>query len=238
MINVINNILASCGYQQANIECSLDNHAVFLFIPASESDREEYFVTLQAHIQSDESAQAILEEKAQELFESIRNSGKVERSFEKNCTMVICHEHNKINKTTILALEEDQYNFKKNVVSYTAHELHSLKTYIDDKKIEYLTNSVINDILNSEGGKSFLDFKENNQNSNGYYSLILKSALKLPFITYSPQEQQLIDLSSEIEQSFTPRQSFIYGQLMESDVVIWTDENIHQQVERIWGNAE
>ncbi|MBN0617384.1 hypothetical protein JTM18_36430, partial [Pseudomonas aeruginosa] len=68
---------------------------------------------------SDAAAQKILEEKAQELFEAISNSGKVDRPFEKNCTMLICHEEEGISRQTILALEEDQYNFKKNVITYT-----------------------------------------------------------------------------------------------------------------------
>ncbi|MDO8417320.1 MAG: hypothetical protein Q7S87_14030 [Agitococcus sp.] len=236
MINIINNILTSFGYQQANIEYSLDNLAMFLFIPASESNREEYFVTLQLNIQSDESAQTILEETAQELFESIRNSGKVERSFEKNCTMIICHEDAMISRNTILALEEDQYNFKKNVVTYAEHELHALKTHLSESGVEHLTNKIINEIINFGGGKRFLEFKNNHKNINDHYSLILKIALKLPFITYSPHEQQLTNLSLEIEQSFNHYQSVIFTQLMESGE--WADENTHQQVERIWGNIE
>ncbi|HGK0851289.1 TPA: hypothetical protein ACKAFX_005277, partial [Pseudomonas aeruginosa] len=60
------------------------------------------------------------------------------------------------------------------------------------------------------------------------------TALKLPFITYSPQEQQLTNLSSEIENSLSPHQSSIYSQLMESEAE-WTDDNIHHQVAKIWG---
>ncbi|WP_339413826.1 ABC-three component system middle component 1 [Pseudomonas sp. EA_35y_Pfl2_R5] len=234
MIKIINNILFNNGYKLVNIELPLDNQDIYLFCPTEEVKREEYFVTLQMHEQSETAAQAILEEKAQELFETIRDSGKVDRPFEKNCTMFLCHEENMINRQTILSLEEDQYNFKKNVIAYTPKELESLKNYLTQNSIDKITNDVINEIVNAEGGRSFLEFKNNHKGSNGHYSLILKTALKLPFVTYSPQEQQLINLSLEIEKSLTPTQSSIYNRLMDPEIE-WTDENIHQQVERIWG---
>lgn len=235
MINIINNILSSNGYKQVNIEISLDNQAFYLFCPCEESKREEYFITIQLQIQSDAAAQAMLEETAQELFEAICNSGKVDRPFEKNCTMFICHEEEEITRQTILSLEEDQYNFKKNVITYTQDELATLKAYISENKIEKITNGVINMIITSEDGRNFLAFKEDHANSKGYYSLILKTALKLPFITYSPQEQQLTNLNSEIENALNKYQSSIYSRLLESEIE-WTDENIHQQVAMIWGD--
>lgn len=234
MIDIINNILCSNGYVRVDIDMSLDDHDIHLFCPAKDSRREEYFVTLQMLEQSDATAQAILHEKAQYLFETIRDSGKVDRPFEKNCTMLICHEESKISRKTILTIEEDQYDFKKNVIAYSARELESLRHHLLENGIEKLTNSTINEIVNSDNGRGFLAFKDNHKDSNGCYSLILKTVLKLPFVTYSPQEQQLINLSFEIEKSLTQYQSSIYNQLVESDVV-WTEENIHQQVERIWG---
>ncbi|HGN2710387.1 ABC-three component system middle component 1 [Pseudomonas aeruginosa] len=234
MINIINNILSSNGYKQVDMETSLDNDSIYLFCPSERSKREEYFVTIQLQTQSDAAAQKILEEKAQELFEAISNSGKVDRPFEKNCTMLICHEEEGISRQTILALEEDQYNFKKNVITYTPGDLATLKAHLSEGGIKKITNDAINEIINSEGGRNFLAFKGNHPNSKGYYSLTLKTALKLPFITYSPQEQQLTNLSSEIENSLSPHQSSIYSQLMESEAE-WTDDNIHHQVAKIWG---
>ncbi len=234
MINIINNILSSNGYKQIGIEAPFNNQAFYLFCLPEESKREEYFVTIQLQTQSDAAAQALQEEKAQELFETISNSGKVDRPFEKNCTMLICHEEDRISRQTILALEEDQYNFKKNVITYTPHELANLESHLSDSGIEKITNKVINEIINSEGGRNFLTFKNDHINSKGYYSLILKAALKLPFITYSPQEHQLTNLNDEIKNSLDPYQSSIYSQLIESETE-WTDDNIHQQVAKIWG---
>ncbi|BAK76711.1 hypothetical protein NH8B_1896 [Pseudogulbenkiania sp. NH8B] len=235
MIDIINNILTSSGYNMIGLDIPLDNQTFNLFCPPEESRREEYFVTIQSHTQSDKAAQALLDEKAQELFDAISNSGKVGRAFEKNCTLLISHDEQRISRKTILSLEEDQYNFKKNVITYTIDELATLKDYLSENGVEKITNKVINQIVNSEGGRRFLAFKSNHEDRKNYYSLIIKIALKLPFITYSPQEQQLTNLNSNIENSLNAHQSSIYSRLMESEVE-WTDENIHQQILFTWGD--
>ena len=234
MINIINNILSSSGYEQVKIETLFNNQTFYLFCAPKESKREEYFVTIQLQPQSEAAAQALLEEKAQELFEAISNSEEVDRPFEKNCTMLICHQEERISRQTILALEEDQYNFKKNVITFTPRELADLKAHLSESGADRITNNVINEIINSEHGRKFLAFKDDRANSKNHYSLVLKAALKLPFITYSPQEHQLINLSDEIKISLAPNLHSIYSQLIESE---WTEENIHQQVARIWGGS-
>lgn len=236
MINILNNILSNNGYEQVDIEIPLDGRLICLFCSAQETKREEYFVTIQLRTQSDAAAHALLEEEAQELFEVISNSGKVDRPFEKNCTMLLCHDEEGIDRQTILALEEDPYNFKKNVITYTSIELESLQIYLVDKKINNITNIIINSIVNSDNGKGFLEFKDNHKVSKGYYSLILKTALKLPFITYSPREQELTNLSLEIEKSLSKDQYSIYKHLIDAEEE-WTDEHILQKIEQIWGKS-
>ncbi|KLF90842.1 ABC-three component system middle component 1 [Enterobacter asburiae] len=230
MINIVNNILYSNGYERIDIKKDL-----YLFCLPQESKREEYFVTIQLQSQSDATAQELLDDKAQSLFEEISNSGQVDRSFEKNCTMIICHEEEKISRKIILSIEEDHYNFKKNVITYTSSELTSLKDYLTSAGIKKITNKVISEIINSNDGRNFLKFKDDHANNNDFYSLILKTALKLPFITYTPQEQKLTNLNEEIQNCLSQYQSSIYRKLMEIDTE-WTDENIHMRVANIWEN--
>lgn len=240
MIQIINNILSSNGYEQVDIDIFFDSHTFYLFCPAEESKREEYFVTIQLQTQSDKAAQTILEKKAQELFEAISNSEKVSLPFEKNCTLLICHEEKNINRQTILAIEEDPYNFKKNVITYAPDELAALNTYFSKNAIKKITNDVINKIINAELGADFLMYKdppkESKEKIKIYYSLILKIALKLPFITYCPQKRELTNLNSKIESSMSPNQSLIYSRLMETETE-WTDENTYKQVLNIWGDS-
>ncbi|MFV4918909.1 hypothetical protein Q5E55_013280 [Acinetobacter baumannii] len=80
-----------------------------------------------------------------------------------------------------------------------------------------------------------MNFKKNHNNIKNYYSLILKIALKLPFITYIPQKKELINLSLEIEKTLEDRESVIFKNLMEPEID-WNENNIYQNIEKIWGN--
>lgn len=213
MINMINNILSSNGYKQVELVLQQDVADLYLFCPLTESKREEYFVTVQLRTQSDSTAQQLLEIQAQEWFESISLSGKLEQTFEKNCTMLLCHEEDKISRQTIMLIEEDQYNFKKNVIIASQQEVLALQNYLAQEQVGNITTEVINSIINIDSGKGFLDFKANNKLQKNHYSLILKIALKLPFVTYSPQEQQLSNLLNDIDNSLSPALTSIYNQL-------------------------
>lgn len=234
MINIINNILSSNGYKQVEIVLQQDVADLYLFCPPTKSKREEYFVTVQIRTQSDSTAQRLLEIQAQEWFESISHSGKVEQTFEKNCTMLLCHEEAKISRQTIMLIEEDQYNFKKNVITASQQEVLALQNYLAQEQVENITTKVINSIINIDSGKGFLDFKNNNKLQKDHYSLILKIALKLPFVTYIPQEQQLSNLLNDIDNSLSPELTSIYKQLTNLDVE-WTESNTVRNAEMIWG---
>ncbi|WP_413493636.1 ABC-three component system middle component 1 [Shewanella baltica] len=234
MINIINNILSSNGYKQVELVLQQDVADLYLFCPLTDSKREEYFFTVQLRTQSDSNAQRLLENQAQEWFESISHSGKVDQTFEKNCTMLLCHEEDKISRQTILMIEEDQYNFKKNLITASQQEVLALQNYLAQEQVENITAKVINSIINIDGGKGFLDFKENNKLQKDHYSLILKIALKLPFVTYIPQEKQLSNLLNDIDNSLSPELTSIYNQLTNLDME-WAESNTVRNVEMIWG---
>lgn len=235
MITIINKILSSNGYQVVDIELPDNNPNIFLFSPSANDNKEEYFVTIQLPTQSNEAAKELLEHKAEELFEAISDSGKVERYFIKNCTMLICHDETLIHKETIFSIEEDPYNFKKNVITYSETELNDLKDFLTSNNINEISNSEISKIINNQNGQLFLDFKNSHKNKQNYYSLILKIVLKLSFITYIPPAKELINLSLEIEKSLSKQDHMIYKKIIESEIE-WTENNTYQQVEKIWEN--
>ncbi len=235
MIKIINNILSSNNYELIELPLQQQMVNIYVFRSSNESNKEEYFVTVQFHEHSDNAAVSLLDEKAQEWFEEISRSGKADQTFEKNCTMILCHEESKIKQQTILMIEEDQYNFKKNIITYNKKELTDLQDYLVQKKIEKITINVINDLINTDNGNQFLKFKQNNKQQKDHYSLFLKIALKLPFVTYTPKEKQLINLIDDIEKSLTKEQLSLYKQLENLDNE-WTEKNTEQRVENIWGN--
>lgn len=230
MINLINNIISNNGYQSIDFDFDEPRFLITLF-KASDENRQEYFLSLQAEEQDNEEAILLLEEKAQSIFEKVRSSGKAERFFEKNCTMIVCHEALKIKKETIFSLEEDPYNFKKNVLTYSTGELLALQTYLSNNGIEKIDNAIINNILNANGGKSFLEFKESS--TRGLYSIMLKTILKLPFLIYTPQEQKLSNLALDIENNLSFGLNAIYKEIISLETE-WNDENILDEVMKIW----
>jgi hypothetical protein len=235
MINIINNILLSNGYNKIESEFILDDSLIYIFCPKIENKREEYFVTIQLYNQSEDAALNLLENKVDELFTAISYSGLVNQTFQKNSTLLLCYEENKISRNMILSIEEDQYNFKKNVVTYSNEELVSLDSYLKKKQVSNITNDVINKIINAEGGSEFLNFKINNQHQKDHYSLILKTTLKLPFITYSQEIQELSSLLDDIDSSLSSEQSLLFNKLISSGVE-WTEANATENVLSIWSN--
>lgn len=237
MINIINKVLISNNYESIEIENSLSNYVIKLFQSQSHAYKDEFFIVLQSNIQSNSDALDILKEKSEILYEEILNSGKVPPTFKKNSTLIICQDQTKIERGTIYSLEEDPFNFKKNVITYTEEELNSLEKYLSEKNINELTNENISKIINSKNGIEFLEFKENKENKLNYYSLTLKIILKLPFITYIPKEKLLNDLELDIKNSLNSSQNEIYNKLLNLSLE-WNDENIFQNINQIWGEIE
>ncbi|KIF54293.1 ABC-three component system middle component 1 [Vibrio owensii] len=234
MNKIINIILNSNGYQETDIPLHQELAELNLFKPRVDNHRQEYFLVVKLHEQSNEAAKQFLEHHTQDWFDQIIISGFVGQEFEKNCTLILCHKEDQVNRTTILMIEEDQYNFKKNVITYTEDELIDFQDYIDRNQLSSLNEEVINSVINENGGMSFLQFKNNNKTQKDYYSLLLKSILKLPFISYLPQEQQLANLIDDIELSLSPSQLSIYKNLTENSES-WEEDTIEEKVEGIWG---
>ncbi|WP_058975619.1 ABC-three component system middle component 1 [Pseudomonas syringae] len=234
MITILNNIMTGNGFTLVDITTSENEISTSLY--KSESPcKEEYFLTLESNSPSSETLKYLLDEKAQSLFEQIQNSGKVERYFEKNCTMLICIKSENLDNNQVLSIEEDPYNFKKNVIIYSTEELVALNKYLQDNDVSSLHNEAINNILNSNSGKDFLNFKHQKPGRNHFYDLIIRSALKLPFLAYSPypkNQKNLGNLSLQINNSVPSQLTEIFKKSLSVD---WTDENILEHVESIWG---
>ncbi len=234
MNKIIKNILNSNGYKETCIPIHQELAELNLFEPSGDIHRQEYFLVVKLHEQSDESAKQFLEHHTQDWFDQIILTGLVGQEFEKNCTLILCHKEDQVNRATILMIEEDQYNFKKNVITYADDELIDLHEYIDRNQIKFLNEEIINSVINENGGMNFLQFKNNNKEQKNYYSLVLKSILKLPFISYLPQEQELSNLTGDIELSLSPSQLSIYKKLIDESE-LWENDNIEAKVEGIWG---
>lgn len=234
IIHILENIFDSNYYEKVNFDFSLIGAKYFIYTPVAKENKEEYFVLLELVNQSDENVKVTLEDISEYLFETIINYGNVERYFGKNSTLIICHRENQIERMTTLSLEEDLYNFKKNVIAYTEKELHGLVIYLKQKKLISLTNETLRNIINENNGSHFVKFKENKESNIDYYSLLMKVFLKLPFLTYETQDKGLSKINEEIDKELTVTQQKIRDDIL-SIKDEWTDESILNFASENWG---
>ncbi len=232
MITVINKILGSSGFGVVEV-ASRENSLKHFLYKAESSERQEYFLTIDLSALDQEELKIFLEQTCQEIFEEILNSGNVELHFEKNCTMIICIDTSSINQDLTLAIEEDPYNFKKNVIKYTADELTELNSYLSTNSVKALTNDAINDILNANGGTDFLEFKKNRMSGSQLYSLVTRIIIKLPFLVYTPRKQKLENLAGQIEEAVPVELRETLHRILATE---WTDDAIIVNAESIWGD--
>ncbi|AOX26863.1 hypothetical protein KUT41_23795 [Pseudomonas aeruginosa] len=232
MITILNNIMASNRFTPVDVNLP-NQYFEFSLYKAESRHREEYFLTVQLDNNSDQALKNFLDNTAQEIFEEIQSTGKVELYFEKNCTMLICLESHGLNHDLVLALEEDPYNFKKNVIKYSLPELTALNVYLTSNAIEALTNDIINDILNANNGKDFLAFKYQSGNGHHLYDLVVRVMLKLSFLSYHPQEQKLENLTGQIDSALPAALTDTFEKILAAD---WAVEMVIGNVESIWGN--
>ena len=232
MITILNNIMASNQLRMVDVEPTHETLNFSLY-KAENKRREEYFLAIDLEDNSSEALKFFLDVTAQEIFEDIQTSGKVELYFEKNCTMLICLNSAGLDQDMVLALEEDPYNFKKNVIKYSMSELAALNGYLTSNAITTITNDNINDILNSNSGKDFLDFKHQNNSRDRLYDLIIRVMLKLSFLSYQPQEQKLENLTGQIDAAVPDELTEKFAGILSA---AWTDETTIANVESIWGN--
>lgn len=231
MIKILKSIMVSNGLVVVDVDVDSEISDFYLY-RGSSSQREEYFLVLELTDTSNETLRNFLDEKAQEIFEDIQKSGKVEIFFEKNCTMLICINSEKLDPELVLALEEDPYNFKKNVIIYSDSELAELDKYLVSRPMEAFTGDMINDVLNANDGRDFLAFKYQ-RGRNVLYDLVIRVILKLPFLVYKPREQKLENLSEKIDEAISDDNYEIFNHMLKAE---WTDENVLDHVESIWGD--
>lgn len=237
LIDLLENIFLNNGYQFIQIEQNLSGFNSSLFIPKDFYAREEYFLVVEAIQPSEESTRFVLDEGADAFFEAIRSNQSIGNAFSKNCTMILCCNAGYISRELMLSVEEDHYNFKKNVIAYTIKEIQDLRAKLEASGHGKLTSSSINKAINSGSGDAFTKFKGLGEEADNYYSLLMKIVIKLPFIKYEPARQQLDDLERSIRTGLTPEENEILEKLEILGGGI-SDEGLSKVLIDIWGGEQ
>jgi diphthamide synthase subunit DPH2 len=208
LTDIISKIFYSNGYIEIPIDNIPQEYRLTLFHPCDQSHRQEYYAVLEHLAETESFLDDVLERLADDFFDLIAATRNINEYFEKNSTLIICQKSGSANSHTVLKLKEDAYNFKKNVITYTAKEFASLH----DKLLEIpsLQKDFFNSLINAKNGEIFRDYKKKSGNTDDYYSLLLKISSKLPFLTYAPPKHELENLDTEINSKLDDYEKRLY----------------------------
>lgn len=114
-----------------------------------------------------------------------------DKDFDKNTSLLIISEKrgSDIEKQSIFKIEEDPFQFKKYVLTYTDESLINLKAKIDNDNSEKLLNLLVDENI-------FNEYKETHQN-HSWHNLLYNIAHKLPFLKIN------VAINQNLENLFT-----------------------------------
>ncbi len=205
LINLIDKVFLNNGYEAVHFEHSYDDLITRLFKPQTAKNKAEYYLVVEFQNSTNQHADDLLSEWSDILHLKVRENPLVDRVFSKNCTMIICWPSNAITNKQVFKLEEDRYNFKKNVISYSSAELTDLQGKNSD-----LTVVQLNELIGEGNGRFFQSFKDKSDELNNYYSLLLKIFIKVPFVTYLHDPKRLSNLDSSLVEDLSQSELELY----------------------------
>lgn len=233
LIDIIETIFRSAGYEEILLPFHDRRYLQTLFQGPAASGRQEYFIILEERKVEPNALLDILQHQADYLFENIILSGSVGEHFEKNSTLIICHRDRAPAFELILALEEDPYNFKKNVIRYTEDELTKLRHELSQHSaVDHFCNDLFNSLVNAGNGAAFRQFKESMGAAQSHYSLLLKIAAKIPLLSYYSTGNNLYNLDQDIISQLEPEEVQIY-ETIAAHHNIETDESLIALVNKL-----
>ncbi|QXE84897.1 hypothetical protein KP003_10805 [Geomonas nitrogeniifigens] len=228
LIEVVKLIFLENGYVERPVELNTQ-FTYFFVVPKPELQKQEYFLVLEKKDTTATDIAELVKEKADLYFDTIRRCDKVDESFEKNCTIILCCESSKIDLNSILRFEEDPYNFKKNAIEYRDEELVSWRSHVSGA----LTVENLNHLVNPDQGASFIAFKTTNKLD--YYSLLMKIFIKIPLVYYEPQSTSaLYDISDKIRDCLNKEYAAQYDYLIAADCDLTDDVEVENLLLSKW----
>lgn len=181
-------------------------------------------------ITKDEIRKKIITEKIEEYLIKIIETQQTFFGIEKNLSLLLLIEldslsYSKEIATLIYDLEEDPYDFKKYVLTYTKQQVALLESYNDSTEGNILLslNNILNDI------SMFSKFK-NNEDSDEVliYDLVSKLFIKIPFLNIENNQQSISNLNEEIVKGIEERDIPLWESLMKLNETTDGNPNIEE----------
>lgn len=219
MLEFIHGVCESNNLEVYDFNPNVEGLKAKLYSPNSENKNQEYYLFLEYDSPDDASLQSLVKEHIEIFMDTLDSLDFTDKSFRKNCTLILCCKIGAITDQSLLEFEEDPYFFKKNVITYSELELIALQKELNFQH----DNLSLNNLLMSHGGDLFESFKTLSLEDNHYYPLLVRVMTKLPFVHYIPQQNQLDDLDV-----------FIRGNLNSTDLnlldkICFDDETLTQE---------
>ncbi|WP_121604900.1 ABC-three component system middle component 1 [Virgibacillus sp. Bac332] len=164
-----------------------------------------------------------LNEQLDQCFESILEEMNV-TGIDKNLSFLLLLETESINYSKernryIYNLEEDPYDYKKYVLTYSQNQVTALESYLKETTKASLT-TILNNLLQDK--TLFSSFKKKKEDSNItedreilLYDLITKIFIKLPFLSVNLKQESLVSLKHEIDETLGQTQARIVNLILE-----------------------
>ncbi len=206
MNNILKRIFEEQGFTNERIEWTIDDNSYidlsrsFLSLPKDDRKKTEYYLTIFLKNPSMDQLEDLVNKKNFELFSEIKFSNIYIGDMDKNLSMLVCIEMSELENEEkiingIYNIEEDQYNFKKYVLTYSANQEIELKEKTSQEmNVTKFLQEVVIDV------NKFELFKQE-VNKEALYSLVSKLFIKIPILTLNKVSIPLVNLKEIIEES-------------------------------------
>ncbi|CAH2715079.1 hypothetical protein BACCIP111895_02263 [Neobacillus rhizosphaerae] len=222
MYNLINSIFKEAEFEMnERINLRGNFSANFSFLTRTNNNKFDFYLV--ANFKEGEVNLDSLKEQLDQCFESILEEMNV-TGIDKNLSFLLLLETESINYSKeqiryIYNLEEDPYDFKKYVLTYTQSQVEALERHLKEKTEVPLTTT-LNNLLQEKKLFAYFKKKEEDRSTTEkqevlLYDLVTKLFIKLPFLSVLIKQKRLVSLKHEIDESLNQTQARIVNLILE-----------------------
>jgi hypothetical protein len=222
MNNLIKSIFKEAGfdlYDGINFKGNLS--ANFSFFTRTDNKKFDFYLV--ANFKEGEIGLEGLQEELDQCFDSILIEMSIS-GIDKNLSFLLLLETESINYSKertryIYNLEEDPYDYKKYVLTYTKSQFEYLELRLNEINEVPLINN-LNYFLQEK--RLFTSFKKKQEDRRSIenqeaaiYDLVSKIFIKLPFLSVIIKQENLVSLKKEIDEKLNQTQAKIVNLMLE-----------------------
>lgn len=176
MKEIINNLFNYHNFKK------IDINKYNLFFKDVDSNIRYYWLIIEVEVFDSELILAFQDVWFEECKKKIND-----KDFDKNTSLLIIYKRVDfdIAKQHVFKIEEDPFQFKKYVLTYTDDSLGNLKAKIENDNSEMLLNLLVDENI-------FNEYKDTHQN-HSWHNLLYNIAHKLPFLKINVESNQNLE---------------------------------------------